>query len=173
MTAATEDRAPRATRPFEVEGPVAAAGEIEIEAPVDVVWHVLTDVERWPAWNPDVRWVSLRGPLAPGAEFRWKAGPGTISSTLGQVDAPHRIAWTGTTLGVGAAHVWRLRERDGATLVQTEEAFTGVVARLLRRSLQKTLDAALANGLRHLRSEAEARAAAAVAAPPAAAESRP
>jgi hypothetical protein len=148
-----------------VKGPVAAASEIEIEAPVDVVWQVLTDVERWPAWNPEVRWVSLQGPVAPGAEFRWKAGPGTISSTLGEVDAPHRIAWTGTTLGVGAAHVWRLHERDGGTLVQTEEAFTGVVARLLRRWLHKTLDAALANGLRHLKSEAEARAADAMPVP--------
>jgi hypothetical protein len=39
--------------------------------------------------------------------------------------------------------------------VRTEESYEGVVARLLRGSLQKTLDAALADGLRSLKAEVE------------------
>ena len=38
-----------------------------------------------------------------------------------------------------------------------EESFDGLVARLFRRSLRKTLDATLESGLRHLKIEAERR----------------
>ena len=39
--------------------------------------------------------------------------------------------------------------------MHTEESYEGLVARLLRRPLQKTLDAALTDGVRYLEAEAE------------------
>jgi hypothetical protein len=33
------------------DSPVVSVHEIEIEAPIDRVWGVLTAIERWPAWN--------------------------------------------------------------------------------------------------------------------------
>lgn len=138
--------------------PVTAAAEIEIEATPDTVWDVLTTIDRWPSWNPAVKSMSMQGPLAPGSVFRWKAGPGTITSTIRRVEPQRLIAWTGKTLGIRAIHVYRLEPRDGRTFVQTEESYSGIVARLLRGSLQKTLDGALADGLRYLKEEAERRA---------------
>jgi hypothetical protein len=41
--------------------------------------------------------------------------------------------------------------------VHTEESYEGIVARVLRASLQKTLEQALSNGLRHLKAETERR----------------
>lgn len=41
--------------------PVVAASEIEVGAGSETVWAVLAAIERWPSWNPDVKWVSLRG----------------------------------------------------------------------------------------------------------------
>jgi len=140
---------------IESGAPVVSAAEIEIDAPIERVWAVLTDVEAWPGWNPDVRSASLRGPFEEGATFRWKAGPGTITSRVEHVDRPRRLSWSGRTLGIRALHVWRLDERDGGTLVRTEESYEGLVARALRRMLQKTLDAALADGARSLKTEAE------------------
>jgi carbon monoxide dehydrogenase subunit G len=137
--------------------PVVATGETEVAASREVVWDVLTDIERWPSWNPDVRSVSMDGGLLQGAEFRWKAGPAMITSTLQHVDAPRRIAWSGTTFGIGAIHVYVLDGRDGATLVRTEESYDGRVARLFRGRLQKTLEDSLESGLRHLKAEAERR----------------
>jgi hypothetical protein len=55
-------------------------------------------------------------------------------------------------------HFYRLDPRDGKTFVRTEESFEGLVARLFRGSFQKTLDSALADGLRYLKIEAEQRA---------------
>lgn len=138
-----------------VQAPVVSSAEIEIAAPPEPVWEVLTDFERWPSWNPDVKSMSTHGDLAPGAQFRWKAGPGTITSTIRELEPPRRVSWTGRTLGIRAIHVWLLEPRSGSTFVRTEESYDGLVARLFRRSLRKTLDRALESGLRHLKAEVE------------------
>ena len=140
------------------QAPVVGASEIEIAAAPEAVWEVLTAFERWPSWNRDVKSMTMQGDVAPGAVFRWKAGPGTITSTIERVERPRLIAWTGKTLGIEATHYWHLEPRNGKTFVRTEESYEGLVARLFRRSLQKTLDRALAEGLRYLRTEVEQRA---------------
>jgi uncharacterized protein YndB with AHSA1/START domain len=140
------------------QAPVVGTCQAEIAAARDVVWEVLTAVERWPSWNPDVKSASMRGGLAEGSEFRWTAGPTTITSTIRQVRPPRLISWTGRTLGIDAVHVYALEARDGTTIVRTEESYDGLVARLFGGRLQKTLDSALANGLRHLKAEAERQA---------------
>ena len=142
------------------DAPVIATDEIEIAASPEAVWDLLTDLESWPRWNPDVRSMSVQDGLAPGSVFRWKAGPGTITSTIQDVEPPRRIAWTGTTFGIKAKHVYRLEPRGAATLVHTEESYEGLVVRLLRGSLQKTLEKGLSDGLRYLKAEAEKRRAA-------------
>ena len=43
-------------------------------------------------------------------------------------------------MSIKAMHEWRLEPRDGGTHVETEESFSGLLARLFRGSLQKNLD---------------------------------
>ena len=140
--------------------PAVASSELSVDAPREVVWRVLTDIAAWPSWNSDVKSVEVDGPLAPGTTFRWKAGPGTITSTLRGIEAPRRIEWTGKTFGIDAIHVYELEERDGATSVRSAESWNGLVVRLFRRSLQKSLQRSTDAGLQHLKAEAERRAAA-------------
>jgi hypothetical protein len=144
---------------IDANAPAVARGEIEVAAAPEVVWGVLTEISGWPDWNPDVKSASLEGPLAPGTQFRWKAGPGTISSTLQHVEPPHLVAWTGRTMGIDAVHVHRLEPRGEATLVRSEESWDGLLVRLLRRSLTRSLQNAVDSGLGHLKAEAERRAA--------------
>ncbi len=138
--------------------PVIAEASIEIAAGPDVVWEVLADFERWPAWNPDVKNISLEGPVAEGTTFRWKAGPAKITSTLRSVQPPREIGWTGKTLGIDAVHVWRFDAGDGHTLAFTAESFAGWLPRLLRGRMHKQLHGTLDVGLRRLKAEAERRA---------------
>jgi uncharacterized protein YndB with AHSA1/START domain len=140
------------------QAPAVASSEIEIAADAQLVWEVLTDFEGWPRWNADVESLTMQGPVAEGSTFRWKAGPGTITSTIRRLEPPRLIAWTGRTFGIRAVHFYRLEPHDGTTFVRTEESFEGLPARLLRRSLQRTLDRTLEGGLRSLRAEVERRA---------------
>jgi uncharacterized protein YndB with AHSA1/START domain len=154
-----EGREARSEPTISEDAPVAASAELEIAAAPETVWETLTAIEDWPAWNPDVKSVVLQGGVAEGSVFRWKAGPGTITSTIQRVDRPRLIAWTGKTFGLSAVHVWHLEQRDGKTLVRTEESFEGFLAGVFRRRLRKTLETSLADGLRYLKAESERRAA--------------
>jgi uncharacterized protein YndB with AHSA1/START domain len=136
---------------------VSSKRETDVAAPPETVWAVLTDFANWPEWNKDVKSMSFDGPLEPGSTFRWKAGPGTIVSTLEQVDPPRYVRWRGRTLSIKAIHEWRLEPREGGTNVETEESFSGALSSLLRGSLQKTLDSSLEQGLGYLKAEAERR----------------
>jgi hypothetical protein len=137
--------------------PVIAATETEIAATLERVWELLANIERWPTWNPDVRSVSLSGPVAPGTVFRWKAGPSGITSTLHEVDPPRTLAWTGRTMGIRAGHVYRIEDRDGRTHVWTQESWEGFLPRLLRGRMHRMLQASLDTGLAHLKAAAERR----------------
>jgi uncharacterized protein YndB with AHSA1/START domain len=140
------------------DAPVFATSEIEIAASPEAVWEIMAAIDRWPAWNPDIKSAELEGELKEGSTFRWKTGPGTIVSTLREVDKPKRIAWTGKTLGIRAMHVWEIVPRNDGSVVRTEESWEGLPARLFRKSSQKTVEKALRAGPRYLKAEAERRA---------------
>ena len=79
---------------------------IEIDAPVDIVWSVYSDVARWPEWTASVTSVDLDppGPLALGSRARIK-----------QPRLP-RVEWTVTALEPGREWVWQ-NKAPGATSV--------------------------------------------------------
>jgi uncharacterized protein YndB with AHSA1/START domain len=135
--------------------PVRNQSEIEIEASPEAVWAALTDFERWPSWNPEVKSISIDGPVQPGTVFRWKSGPGTIVSELQTVDPPHTISWTGKTMSIRAFHVWSLEPRDGKTIVKSDETFQGTLARIFRGPLQKAVDKAFDDSLPRFKAQVE------------------
>jgi uncharacterized protein YndB with AHSA1/START domain len=141
------------------DAPATAEGEVQISANPDTVWQVLADLERWPTWNPDIRSIALDGPLAPGSVFRWKAGT-SLTSTLQVVDRPRELAWTGTTMGINAVHVFRFEPRDGGTRASSEESWEGLLPRLFKRYSRRTLDRGIRTMLARLKVESERRAAA-------------
>jgi len=158
MNASTES-APTNGATINSEAPIILNAEIEVAAPPHLVWEVLSAIDGWPNWNPEVKKASLDGELKEGTSFRWKAGPSSLTSKLVTVAAPRQIAWTGKSLGLSATHVYNLEPRDGKTLVRTEESVGGILARLVRRPLTKRMDTAVRRGLEGLKTEAERRAA--------------
>jgi carbon monoxide dehydrogenase subunit G len=139
------------------DAPAFAEGELLVDAPRALVWLVLTDFTRWPQWSPGVSVVTVDGDLAPGTSFTWKSGRTTIRSQLVDVDAPVRVSWTGKTTGIRAKHVYELDERGAGTIVRTAESWSGLVVKVLRRSIEPTLQRAIDDGLAALKAEAERR----------------
>lgn len=142
--------------------PVIAAEEMLIQAPVELVWEIQSDIANWPRWNPEVHRVVLHGPIRPGTEFQWEAGGLKIRSRLQVLSRSECIVWTGRTRGIHAVHVWSFEQRADGTHVRTEESFTGLMARLFTKSMHKMLVKALRQGLSALQQEAERRACARV-----------
>jgi uncharacterized protein YndB with AHSA1/START domain len=140
--------------------PVALTAEIRIAAPSEVVWDTLTNVEKWPMWHPAIR--SVEADRAPGKDmtFRWRPGPYQIKSTVQAFDPQKSIGWTGRAPGIAARHVWTIRPvAQGAVVVRTDESMTGLLPRLIRRQLRKSVQADLDSWLRNLKIEAERQAA--------------
>ncbi len=139
--------------------PAIASAGAYIAAPPQVVWAVLTDLERWPNWNGDVASIKADGPLAPGTVFRWKSGGMPIRSTIQEVEHARRIGWTGTApLGIRAVHLWSLEPDGDGTRVRTEESFEGVLAHLFSGTMRKMLAGALERNVAALGAEATRRA---------------
>ena len=137
--------------------PVITRDEILIHAPVETIWNIQTDVAAWPSWQPDVDGAQADGPLAVGSVFRWQTAGLDITSTVTEVDAPHRIVWGGPAQGIVAVHVWTLDAREDGVLVRTAESWEGDPVTAQAAPLQAALDESLRNWLENLKRAAEAR----------------
>ena len=137
--------------------PVFAESSVQIDAPPQVEWEVMSAIDEWPSWNPDVKEARLDGTLREDTQFTWKSGPGTIRSTLREVVKPRRLSWTGVSFGIKAIHVWDIQPSGGVTVVRTEESWDGLVVKLTKRASAKALQKALDDGPRYLKAEAERR----------------
>jgi hypothetical protein len=58
-------------------------------------------------------------------------------------------------MGLGAIHVWHFEPRGDAAIVSMEESFSGLAARLLRKKLQRDLDATTSKALAALKAAVE------------------
>jgi uncharacterized protein YndB with AHSA1/START domain len=137
--------------------PVVTRDEIFIHAPIETIWDIQTDVASWPSWQPDVDSAQADGPLTVGSVFRWQTAGLDITSTVAEVDPPHRIAWGGPAQGIVAVHVWTLDEREGSVLVSTAESWEGDPVTAQAGPLQAALDQSLRNWLDNLKRAAEKR----------------
>lgn len=139
------------------KAPVQASARTRIAAPPELVWSVLADIAAWPQWNRDVARAQLRGALAAGTRFDWKAGGLPIRSVLLAVERPGTLAWSGTTLGIKAVHVSRFVGEGEGTEAVTEESFDGLLPRLFRGPMNRTLEKSISSGLEALKEECERR----------------
>jgi hypothetical protein len=147
---------------------------IEIRAPLDVVWRVLTDFDAWPAWNPHVRRVVGRpqvgGHLA--IHTRPPGGRTVVMRPLVLDWAPPReLRWRATFISrrlFSGEHGFRLEEAGpGRVRFVQDETFSGLLVPLYAqlRLPATRLGFAQMNEALRARVEAEAAAHAPVAMP--------
>lgn len=141
--------------PINTKAPLFARKQVVIQAPLEKVWDLQTQIDRWSVWQPDITMAKLHGPLAAGSIFRWKAKGLNITSTLHTVEASHKIGWTGVSLGMYAIHNWTFEPQGAATRVTTEESLSGWLTRLLKLSDPKFLEKSLEATLEVLKTQAE------------------
>jgi hypothetical protein len=141
------------------DAPVFVAADMDMDASPEAVWATLTDLASWPSWYPGVKSMAADGPFEVGSKFRWSAGPGTIRSEIVTADRPSRAVWKGHHGGIEAVHVWTIEPVGPTTThVHTEESWSGLLPRILRKILQTTLKKSIDKALPAIQSEAERRA---------------
>jgi hypothetical protein len=119
--------------------------EVEIAAPPEDVWVVVSDFAAYPEWNPFIR--RIEGELRKGARLEVQIEPPgaratTFKPTVQAVDTNHELRWLGRLLLPGVIdgeHSLRIETLDGgrSRFIQSER-FTGVLVGLVRGTLAKT-----------------------------------
>lgn len=137
------------------KAPVIARAKIGINADPESVWKIMADINKWPRWNPEIKSATIFGDLSAGTKFQWKAGPGTITSQLLEVDPPKTMVWKGKTMGIKAVHIWNIDFIDEKTIVTTEESWDGIIVRLMKGTMQNSLQKSINAGLDYLKIECE------------------
>jgi uncharacterized membrane protein len=126
---------------------------ITIDAPIEVVWSVFTDVERWPTWTSSVTSVELiEGPMRLGAKARIRQPRlPTVIWEVTQWEPGRSWTWTAESPGARteASHVLT-RVGDGTLVEQSINASgpIGRLAALVWRSLTRRYLAIEAAGLK-------------------------
>ena len=134
---------------------VAANAEVQINAPQDRVWRILTGISEWKNWKGDIESMQVDGDIGVGTIFVWKAGGISIESEITEYEPERRIVWKGKTFGIDAIHTWRFSETEQGTRVYTEEEFTGLLAWLLPGTMRNQIKKALTQGVNALKQASE------------------
>ena len=118
--------------------------EIEIEAPAERVWQVLTDFAAYPEWNPFIRRVSGRAELEERLVVRMQPSGTrgmTFRPTVTKVEPNRQLRWLGHLLVPGifdGEHIFEIEEFEPARVRFVQrEVFKGPLVPLLAHSLDK------------------------------------
>lgn len=125
---------------------------IEIDAPAERVWQVLTDFRRYPQWNPFIRRIDGKADVASQLDVLIEphgGKPMRFRPTIVAARPPRELRWLGRLLLPGVLDgehrfvVEQLGEKR-ARLIH-EERFSGLLvpffARALKRNLSRGFDA--------------------------------
>jgi uncharacterized membrane protein len=141
--------------PINVNAPVKSKSQMEINAPVDSVWKILTDIPNWTNWQKEVTETVVHGEIKEGTQFDWKAGSLSFKSKIHTSIPKSMFGWTGKTIGTMAIHNWFFETRDNRTFIKVEESLQGFLPWLLSGYFQKNLDSGVKKNLEELKSAAE------------------
>jgi uncharacterized membrane protein len=86
--------------------PIVVRHEIEIDAPLERVWKLHTQVNRWPEWQQAITSARIEGDFEPGSSFDWSSYDFPVTSTIYAVDEGSRVLWGGSSGGVTGIHEW-------------------------------------------------------------------
>ncbi|MFJ6530474.1 SRPBCC family protein [Streptomyces longwoodensis] len=135
--------------------PVIVRLSTVIDAPLERIWALHTDIDTWAEWNADVDQAELDGPLLPGTSFRWKTHGLDITSTVREIVPGRRLVWGGPANGIEGVHVWTFEQTGSQVTVHTEESWSGAPVDAAVEQLGQALQQSLTTWLTSLKSRAE------------------
>ena len=127
---------------------------VRIHASSDRIWHVMTDIERWPEWTPSVTSIKrlTDGPLAVGSRVRIKQ-PKLLPAvwTVTQFHSGQSFDWTSSMPGVQVIGGHALQPAEDGCDVILSVRFEGTLSRFAEAAFGKLTEKYVqmeANGLK-------------------------
>ncbi|WP_329060237.1 SRPBCC family protein [Streptomyces sp. NBC_01429] len=122
------------------EASLTRSSDIDIDAPIERVWDVHTDVVKWKKWQDAVLTIERldSGAFSSTSQFRWTtpvpksdfapADTLTITSSVKHVESGTCVIWEGPAKGKAitidkGTHLWIFTKTDNGTHVHTQESW--------------------------------------------------
>lgn len=138
--------------------------EVEIAAPPEVVWEILTQAEAWPQWYEGAEAVQVLGAtdgvLTVSASFSWSTMGLDFTSVIKEFDPPFRLSWESRKAAIQGYHAWLIIPTPVGCKVVTDESQYGFLTLMQRIFVPNKLHQLHDRWLAKLAEKAEARAAA-------------
>ena len=139
--------------------------EIEIAAPMSIVWAVFSTVEEWDDWNTACQSCHLveGEEMGAGACFSFVVRPFAplpikVNSQITKCEPGQEVVWEGERLGIHAVHTWAFREVNGMVILHSHEKYSGPLLWLARLILvPRRLHSLTRELLVSIKKESEAR----------------
>lgn len=135
--------------------PVIVELQTIIDAAPETLWHLHTDINEWPRWNPGIDKALLRGDFTEGGVFDWETAGLSISSTVLEVRPQRRTVWGGPAHGIEGVHVWTFEPTADGTVVTTLESWAGAPVEADPAGMRAALEGSLSAWLDALKEAAE------------------
>ncbi len=114
--------------------PVQASRTITINASIEKVWGIQTDIEHWPDWYAYLQNAELIGPFAPGAKLSY-GGFFKHHLQIATVKSCELATIYGKYLGFSGVTKWEFKSLSGAqTQVRFSESSAGFMMSVLYSS---------------------------------------
>jgi carbon monoxide dehydrogenase subunit G len=115
---------------------------IDINAPVDKVWALIDNLEKWPQWMPSIKKIERisKGPLAAGSQLSVTAKVSgltvTLLMTITEFVPERNVVMEGKALGTKLTRFYTLEPVNGKTKVTIGGDVSGALAWLACRGGQ-------------------------------------
>lgn len=117
--------------------------EIQINANPEQIWEILTDLDKYPEWNPFV--TSAKGKVAEGEKLEVKISPPNkkemvFKPTVLTAKTNSEFKWLGHLLFPGlfdGEHVFTITGNENGSLLVQKETFKGILVPLVWGSMEK------------------------------------
>ena len=103
-----------------------------INASIERVWEVLTNVDGWSEWYDEIESASC-DKVRIGASFEWVTKSAHLHSVFRLVNEPTQLAWTGKSKIAKSIYVWNLEVADDQTIVTVEKSSEGFLISVFNR----------------------------------------
>lgn len=111
--------------------PIHFTNELEVSAPPETIWSLLTNTNAWPQFYPSISQVQLlhgHETLQMGTEFETSFAGQDVSASVQEFEPYIRIAWGGypkVAEESKAYHAWIITPTPGGCHLWTEETMRG------------------------------------------------
>jgi len=136
--------------------PIHAKKDILINAPVQKVWELFADINRWPQWQKNITKADATLPLNVGSTFAITNAGIDSQATINALEHNQYLGWESHYSNRDVQHNWHFTTMaNGLTLVTDEEAMEGSFAEENKLVIQPLIEKSKTEWLAFLKTEAE------------------